>query len=32
MKSNDDAQIVHEILVDLMEMDQSKIKEKYNLF
>ena len=32
MKNNDDAQIVHEIIVDLMEMDQPKIKEKYTLF
>lgn len=31
MKNEDDAQLIHETMVDLMEMDQDKVKEKYNL-
>ena len=32
MINEDDAQLIHETMVDLMEMDQAKVKEKYNLF
>jgi len=32
MKDMNDAQKIHEVMTDLMESDQSKIKEKYNLF
>ena len=31
MKDMNDAQKIHEVMTDLLEMDQPKIKEKYNL-
>lgn len=32
MKDMNDAQKIHEVMTDLMESDQDKIKEKYTLF
>ncbi len=31
MKDFDDSQYVHNILIDFMEIDQNKIREKYNI-